>query len=642
TRRPAGPAPPPPPPPTTTTTTTTTPPKKKKTFSLRDTFVRSDLDLVLLGLFLAVRTAAASSSLRSPSSPRDDDPTLDPTDDADAPHLLGNYLADRGAAELDEAGTDPDPTLALLYPWFTQTLSVLIYYVLSRHLPVLPYPAVVFVLGFALGYVTDRHSEDAISQSSLLWMKINWQVLLNVFLPGLIFLDSYEIDVHLFFQAFWQLMNFAFPMVLGGTVLTALVARFIFPYGWSFNLCMTFGAILSGTDPVAVSGLLDSLGAPPRLKMHVSGESLLNDGSAMVFYMIFSDRFFFELGVPGLGEDIGWGAGFVLFFRLAFGGAAVGLAFGLGTVVLLGALNRRLAVEERVMQVVVLISVAYLTYFTADVLCVTSGIIATIAFGLTVKVLGGSMIHDDELTRHFLEVTGQLLNTLLFILGGTLWGNIISNNDALDRYHGIFGGMDWAYLAILFVMLIVIRFVLVFGVYPITRHTGVGTNWKETVFMAYGGFRGSVGIALALSLHQRLYCERDKSTDPDEFIAYQNELGTLFCMVGGISLFTLLINGITSKPLLQLLSLVTPEQTRQKVVLHYRKEMAQVSTWRVYFFHALLTRVLVGHPAPNSMNIFNSKDWKVIYACSRKKGKRNKLGRMMGWLFNLCRELLTI
>ena len=44
---------------------------------------------------------------------------------------------------------------------------------------------------------------------------------------------------------------------------------------------MTFGAILSATDPVAVSALLNELGAPPRLKIHISGESLLNDGSAI-------------------------------------------------------------------------------------------------------------------------------------------------------------------------------------------------------------------------------------------------------------------------------------------------------------------------------------------------------------------------
>ena len=73
----------------------------------------------------------------------------------------------------------------------------------------------------------------------------------------------------------------AFPMVLAGTTLTAMVGHYILPYGWSWAFSMMFGAILSATDPVAVSALLNEVGAPPRLRIHISGESLLNDGSAI-------------------------------------------------------------------------------------------------------------------------------------------------------------------------------------------------------------------------------------------------------------------------------------------------------------------------------------------------------------------------
>ena len=58
----------------------------------------------------------------------------------------------------------------------------------------------------------------------------------------------------------------------------------IHSYDWNWQLCMTFGSILAATDPVAVSVLLNEVGAPPRLKMHVSGESLINDGSAGKVY----------------------------------------------------------------------------------------------------------------------------------------------------------------------------------------------------------------------------------------------------------------------------------------------------------------------------------------------------------------------
>jgi NhaP-type Na+/H+ or K+/H+ antiporter len=80
--------------------------------------------------------------------------------------------------------------------------------------------------------------------------------------------------------------------------------------------------------------------------MHISGESLLNDGSAVVFYHIFSTRFFYKMGIPGVGKEIGSGEGFLLFFRLSLGGMCIGIAFGVGTVIVLYNLNRRLSVSN--------------------------------------------------------------------------------------------------------------------------------------------------------------------------------------------------------------------------------------------------------------------------------------------------------
>ena len=124
-------------------------------------------------------------------------------------------------------------------------------------------------------------------------------------------LTHHHLQVHIFSIAASQCLIFAFPMVLAGTTLTALIARYIFPYGWSFNLAMTFGAILSATDPVAVAALLEQVGAPPRLKVHIAGEALLNDGAAIVFFEIFAERYLAELGIEGLGHDFGWGEGVV-------------------------------------------------------------------------------------------------------------------------------------------------------------------------------------------------------------------------------------------------------------------------------------------------------------------------------------------
>lgn len=191
-----------------------------------------------------------------------------------------------------------------------------------------------------------------------------------------------QLNFHLFVASFWQLIILAFPVVLAGTVLTALVAYFIFPYDWSFALCLTLGSILSATDPVAVCALLNELGAPPRLKMLISGEALLNDGSAVVFFTIFAASFLYELDIEGLGSTTSVADGFKIFFRMSLGGTAVGIAFGLALVLILFFLDRRFEKEEAVMQVTATVTMAYLSFYTSEVVCHMSGVIAVVMCGM--------------------------------------------------------------------------------------------------------------------------------------------------------------------------------------------------------------------------------------------------------------------
>jgi len=80
--------------------------------------------------------------------------------------------------------------------------------------------------------------------------------------------------------------------------------------------------------------------------------------------------------------------------------------------------------EDSVVQVVLTITAAYLTFFSAEILAGCSGIIAVMFCGLVVKAVGETMINDTELMHHFWEITEYLLNTLLFTLGGTVWGDV--------------------------------------------------------------------------------------------------------------------------------------------------------------------------------------------------------------------------
>jgi NhaP-type Na+/H+ and K+/H+ antiporter len=173
-----------------------------------------------------------------------------------------------------------EPYIAVLFPWFIEMIGIIAFFFITRYFSLFPYTAIMFIIGTFMGIAVNRvDRQDQLSESTRMWQNINSEVLLLVFLPGLIFRDAFSLNVHLFQASFWQCFLMAFPMVLAGTVLIACVAYYIFPYSWPFSLALTFGSILSATDPVAVSSLLGEVGAPPRLKMHISGESLLNDGT---------------------------------------------------------------------------------------------------------------------------------------------------------------------------------------------------------------------------------------------------------------------------------------------------------------------------------------------------------------------------
>jgi NhaP-type Na+/H+ or K+/H+ antiporter len=120
-----------------------------------------------------------------------------------------------------------------------------------------------------------------------------------------------------------KILILAFPMLMAATFLTASVMYWVLNYqvSMTFTECVVFGAIVSATDPVAVVALLKELGASKKLSTLIEGESLLNDGTAMVIFMIATKL--------AEGEEMTAGEGLVLFTRLSIGGPLLGLAFAL-------------------------------------------------------------------------------------------------------------------------------------------------------------------------------------------------------------------------------------------------------------------------------------------------------------------------
>ena len=224
------------------------------------------------------------------------------------------------------------------------------------------------------------------------------------------------------------------------------------------------------------------VGAPPRLKMHVSGESLLNDGSAVVFYTIFTSLFFYELSVKDLGDSLTIGEAFAMFFKMSIGGCLIGIAFGFGLMLCLFHLNRRLDKEENIVQICAAISIAYISFYVAEIVAGCSGVIAVVFTGITTSAFGGNMINDRHTMESFVELVEHLLNTLLFTLAGVVFGNVIAGD--------LWSGADWGYLVLLWLLLNFIRAFLTFAFYPIISRIGLKSNLEEATFISFAGLRG--------------------------------------------------------------------------------------------------------------------------------------------------------
>ena len=151
--------------------------------------------------------------------------------------------------------------------------------------------------------------------------------------------------------------------------------------------------------------------------MHITGESLMNDGSSYVFFTIASSLWYEHLKLPRPDDlDITTLAGYIgYFFRMSLGGTAIGVVFGFALLVLLRELDRRLERQYDILQVVLGLTAAYLCFYVCDAIWEMSGIMAVVACGLVVNRFGKGMINDEELMHSYLSLVGIIILTFCSI-----------------------------------------------------------------------------------------------------------------------------------------------------------------------------------------------------------------------------------
>ena len=174
--------------------------------SVRDFFKRTNLDLAFIGLLFAVYSYHVQANEEVATDMATDaqhggvvQQDLDNEVSSMMAHGNTNGTAHNSeesmVEELAEHEDAHGAVHAVLFPWFAQIIGIFVYYFLSRFVHALPYTAVMFVMGFAMGFnIVHLDALNILDESMITWMAIPGQLLLLVFLPGLLYIDAYHID----------------------------------------------------------------------------------------------------------------------------------------------------------------------------------------------------------------------------------------------------------------------------------------------------------------------------------------------------------------------------------------------------------------------------------------------------------------
>tara|TARA_B100000315_G_scaffold249032_1_gene279666 strand:+ start:1535 stop:2794 length:1260 start_codon:yes stop_codon:yes gene_type:complete len=326
-----------------------------------------------------------------------------------------------------------------------------------------------------------------VSETVQIWLdEIDFnRTLMHGMLSFLLFAGALHVDLETLIESKIRVGTLATIGVILSTIINGSGFYFLchlFGIQIDYLLCLIFGAVVSPTDPVAVLALLKRVKIPKKLEATVAGESLFNDGVAVVVYSILV-TLAFGASIGGGGHALGASAVVGLFIREAFGGALLGIVCGYFAFLLM----RRM--DDYVIEVITTIALVTGAYTIALHLHI-SGPIAMVVAGVFIGNTGRRLAMSEETKSHvtqFWHLVDEILNAALFVLIG--FQIIMLSYQA-----------SILVISVLCVPLAVgARWLAVFAPLQVLSRF-VEKPRGDVVILTWAGLRGGISVALALSL----------------------------------------------------------------------------------------------------------------------------------------------
>jgi CPA1 family monovalent cation:H+ antiporter len=370
-------------------------------------------------------------------------------------------------------------------------------------------------------------------------------VILGLLVTPLIFEAAYHLN--------WNDLRKDLPLILllavpGVAVTTLLVGGIVYlgegfaGASFPFIVALLFGAMMAATDPVSVVALFRYLGVPKRLQVLLEGESLFNDGTAIVVFTLVSSMALGESNLEAANGAVFWLEFLTDFIRVAGGGLIIGVSLG-------WLISKLISLfDDYLIETTLTIVLAFGAYILAEELHV-SGVLAVVAAGLVIGNIGpkGMKPTTHIQVNSFWEFAAFMSNSVIFLLIG-LEIDLTRMDDNLQLI----------FLAIIAVLLA--RFAVVYGLTTFRKDTPF--RWRHVLF--WGGLRGAISLVLALSL-------------PSD-VSWSTDLRN---MAFAVVLFTILVQGFTMRPLIRRLRLVERSETQEE----YERRHARAVSARAAYEH---------------------------------------------------------